>query len=464
MKIIFSAGNASRIVLSFFIIVLSSCEKYLDVGTPKTQLPASAVFATDATAAAAMSSIYARAASLTAGGSGSITSLGAYLADETDNYSPTLEEQQLAANQLIATNTFSSSLWNSAYGTIYQCNALLEGLSASAGVSATLKTQLTGEAFFMRGLSHFYLSCFYGNVPLVNTTDYRENNDIVQTPKPQVLLAVIADLEQAKALLPLTYAPYANERIRPTKWAATALLSRVHLYAGNWQRARDEAAEVIAQTALFSLSPIADSFLKNAKEQILQYKNSSTSFNTFEGNTFILTAKPTMIALKETFVNGFEPGDLRRTNWTSKITVGGFTYFFPYKYKVKTATTLTEYSSMLRLSEQYLIRSEAQARLDQLPLAIADLDVIRERAGLAKLKDTNPQISKTALLEVLLAERRSELFTEWAHRWLDVQRFSKADAVFSQVKPTWQPFNQLFPIPDYDIRVNRSLKQNPGYQ
>ena len=92
------------------------------------------------------------------------------------------------------------------------------------------------------------------------------------------------------------------------------------------------------------------------------------------------------------------------------------------------------------------------------------LDVIRERAGLPKLSHSIPPLNKTELLDAILRERNSELFTEWAHRWLDLQRFGKANPVLSLAKPTWQPFNQLFPIPDYDMRVNRSLKQNPGYQ
>ncbi|RYG54138.1 MAG: RagB/SusD family nutrient uptake outer membrane protein, partial [Chitinophagaceae bacterium] len=100
---------------------------------------------------------------------------------------------------------------------------------------------------------------------------------------------------------------------------------------------------------------------------------------------------------------------------------------------------------------------------NQLPLAIADLDIIRARAGLTKIASTNPNTSQSDLLDAILKERRSELFTEWGHRWMDLRRFGKLDAVMSAIKPGWKPAAQLLPIPYSEILVNQNLKQNPGY-
>jgi starch-binding outer membrane protein, SusD/RagB family len=56
------------------------------------------------------------------------------------------------------------------------------------------------------------------------------------------------------------------------------------------------------------------------------------------------------------------------------------------------------------------------------------------------------------------------LFAEWGHRWFDLKRRHKADAVLSLLKPTtWQPSDVLFPIPSGQIRANPALTQNPGY-
>jgi hypothetical protein len=65
-------------------------------------------------------------------------------------------------------------------------------------------------------------------------------------------------------------------------------------------------------------------------------------------------------------------------------------------------------------------------------------------------------------------ERRIELFSEWGHRWLDLKRTNRVDAVMGVVTPikgggTWQSYKQLYPIPQGDIDKSYSLTQNPGY-
>ena len=77
---------------------------------------------------------------------------------------------------------------------------------------------------------------------------------------------------------------------------------------------------------------------------------------------------------------------------------------------------------VMRLAEQFLIRAEARAMQGDLEGAIADLDMIRGRAGLPLIADINAGISKEELLTSILEQRKKELFTEWGHRWLDIKR------------------------------------------
>jgi hypothetical protein len=60
-----------------------------------------------------------------------------------------------------------------------------------------------------------------------------------------------------------------------------------------------------------------------------------------------------------------------------------------------------------------------------------------------------------------------ELFTEMGHRWFDLRRTGKIDAVMSVVAPqkggTWDATKQLLPIPASEIVLNSNLVQNPGY-
>jgi starch-binding outer membrane protein, SusD/RagB family len=66
-------------------------------------------------------------------------------------------------------------------------------------------------------------------------------------------------------------------------------------------------------------------------------------------------------------------------------------------------------------------------------------------------------------------ERQVELFTEWGHRWLDLQRTGKLNDIMSVVAlqkgGSWEPYKALLPIPYDEFKWNPSLRghQNPGY-
>jgi hypothetical protein len=56
------------------------------------------------------------------------------------------------------------------------------------------------------------------------------------------------------------------------------------------------------------------------------------------------------------------------------------------------------------------------------------------------------------------------LFAEWGHRWFDLKRTHRADAVLSGVKGSkWQTNDQLYPIPFSELETDPNLKQNDGY-
>jgi len=113
----------------------------------------------------------------------------------------------------------------------------------------------------------------------------------------------------------------------------------------------------------------------------------------------------------------------------------------------------------LRLSEQLLIRAEAYAHSDNLPGAIADLNMVRTRAGLAN----TTAVAQTDILNAIMRERQVELFCEWGNRWYDLKRTNTIDAVFGVEKPGWTSSAALYPVPSAEINANPFLVQNPGY-
>jgi hypothetical protein len=211
---------------------------------------------------------------------------------------------------------------------------------------------------------------------------------------------------------------------------------------------------------LFALTSLDSVFLKNSREAIWQFLPLAANQNTSEGNIFILTSTPANSALRGEFLNAFESGDNRKAKWVGSITTGGNTYYYPYKYKIKTGSSpLKEYSMVLRLGEQYLIRAEARAQQNNISGAQNDLNVIRGRAGLNNTTATD----KASLLLAIENERRIELFSEWGHRWFDLRRTGRIDAMLASIKTGWQTTDALLPIPQSEILVNPNMTQNPGY-
>jgi hypothetical protein len=241
----------------------------------------------------------------------------------------------------------------------------------------------------------------------------------------------------------------------------------VYLYRRNWAAAEAEATTVIG-SGLYSLETnLANVFIKTSNEVIWQdaasYSNAYTGI-TQMGVGWIPSGTTPLFVLYDTLANTFEPGDVRKTTWTQPITYSGKTYYYPYKYKIRISTAAgNEYNVMLRLAEQYLIRSEARAMQTNIGGAQSDLNAVRNRAGLGN----TPAATQAAILTALEHERWVELFTEMSDRWFNLKRTARADAVFgaeTEKKSTWKSFQALYPIPLADITANPSLlPNNTGY-
>lgn len=83
------------------------------------------------------------------------------------------------------------------------------------------------------------------------------------------------------------------------------------------------------------------------------------------------------------------------------------------------------------------------------------------RAGLSNTIASD----KASLLQAIEQENRVEFFAEWGHRWSDLKRTGRADAVLGPLKGTnWQLTDVLYPLPLREITLNPNLKpQNSGY-
>ncbi len=228
------------------LLNLVGCDSFVDVETPNSQLTGVTVFEDRTTANAALIDIYSklRDTGLLAGNAnGSGVCLGLY-ADELTYYGNTDDNTSFIFNNtMLATTPMASQLWNESYHQIYCANAVIYGCQNSTGLSTTDKNQFIGEATFIRALVHFYLMNLNGDVPYITTTDYEVNRLVSRMPTSEVYNNIIADLQQAIALLPVAY--FSPDRVRPNRSTASALLARVFLYNGNWAEASNAASAVL---------------------------------------------------------------------------------------------------------------------------------------------------------------------------------------------------------------------------
>ncbi len=444
-------------------LLFSSCKKFVTIPPPQDQVVSATVFNDDNTATAAVVGIYSQ---MMANGSnlmtGALTVYPGLSADEIHNVKSSGIYDPFAGNSLLNTNaTVLSYLWKPSYTFIYQANACLEGLTASTGVSAAVKKQLTGECLFVRAWCYFYLTGLFGDVPLETTTNYLTNEVEPRSSAAKVLQQIISDLDSAQTLLVPAY-PVTGP-IRPNKWAAAALQARAYLYQKSWPAA-EAAATAVINSGMYSLVRDLNAvFLGNSPEAILQLIPVAFGANAPDGQIFIpasTTAIP-VYSIPDYTLAAFETGDQRKNAWIKSTTVGGNTYYYPYKYKIRSGFTVTEYNMVERLAELYLIRAEARAQQNNTAGATADLDTIRVRAGLLPLPSAPDQ---AACLLAVEQERRIELFAEWGHRWLDLRRTGRIDAVLGAEKSDWAPTDALYPIPFNEIQKNVFLTQNPGYK
>lgn len=461
------------IIRTFILLLLSfhfSCEDVVSIDAPTDKLVRAEVFSNDETAISAMDGIYNELyqAEFSSGSRSSVTVLAGLSSDNVQYLnSGNITMMEFQDHEIAPTNSGNLELWTSAYNIIYLCNSYIEGLTNSRSIDAELQQQLEGEARFVRAFTYFYLVNLYEIVPLILDTDYRLNALKPQAEKEDIYTQIENDLQFASEILNASYRN--SEKTSVNKFVAKAFLARVYLFLGDWQEAERLSTEVIQESASYEiLENLDDVFLTNSREAIWQISpigGGGIVSHTNDGSMFVIDpffSFFSTLKLDESLVEEFSENDLRREKWIGYNT--SLNAFFSHKYKISSSTQfpIQEYSMVLRLAEQYLIRAEVRLKMNEIDAAVEDLDVIRRRADLPLLAEINPGISGEALLEEIYIQRRKELFTEWGHRWFDLKRSGNIDTAFHS-NPTWEITDSFYPIPSEEISKNPNLIQNDGY-
>ncbi|AQG82123.1 RagB/SusD family nutrient uptake outer membrane protein [Spirosoma montaniterrae] len=354
------------------------------------------------------------------------------------------------------TNLDARDLWLDGYNTINRTNNVLAALDK---VGTANRGSYEGQARFIRGALYFELVKAFGKsfndgtpaqnpgVPLVLTptgtvgdADSRPRNTVAE-----VYAQVLDDLTKAEQLLPATQA---NGFGFATKGAAQAMLARVYLQQQNFAAARDAANRVIT-SGTFTLAPTyAAVFTDNSPEMIFKIvitdQEGANPGGTNALNTYYAPARfqgRGDIRVQPKYRQLFGATDVRGQFFT---TINNLVYTNKFNDRFGDVP-------VVRLAEMYLVRAEANLRLNATTGAapLADVNAIRARAGAAPL-------TAVTLADVLL-ERRLELGFE-GQQLADIKRTAGTVGTIA-----YNANNLVLPIPQREIDTNKKLVQNPGY-
>jgi hypothetical protein len=163
---------------------------------------------------------------------GSVTSGDAYKGSNLGDQQPVNDIETFIWNVGEA-DSYINQKWAQSYEGVSRANAALRLLAnvvtqKPGEISAADAKSIRGEAIFLRAHYHFEAYRMWGKIPYYyeTDTDLRKPNNMAPD---SVLKLIIADLDTAAALLPLT--PRNGEKGRVTSWTAKAYKGRVQVYA-----------------------------------------------------------------------------------------------------------------------------------------------------------------------------------------------------------------------------------------
>ncbi|PST83729.1 RagB/SusD family nutrient uptake outer membrane protein [Pedobacter yulinensis] len=151
----------------------------------------------------------------------------------------------LTNGTLTNNNSYLANYWTASYARIARCNYFMENL-AKAPVDAVKQARMISEARFIRACQYFYLSQYFGAVPLVQRSlTLKEANTVTKATKQQVQDFAAAEFAAIVSSLPRAAALPGSERGRATAQAALAFLGRLNLGRERWADAAAAFKQII---------------------------------------------------------------------------------------------------------------------------------------------------------------------------------------------------------------------------
>jgi starch-binding outer membrane protein, SusD/RagB family len=400
------------------------------------------------------------------------------------------------------TNRFCESLWSGHYNSIGAANQALKALSA-ASIDETERKVLMGEVRFIRGYIYFNLVRMFGGVPLVlrvpvDATD--ANTDPAFQTRAAISMvydSIKRDLQYAVNALPLKNTA---ARGHVSKGTAQAMLAKVHMYRGEWDKVFELTNDVIQSGQYDLVADYATIWRQvgdNNIESIFEIQTGEFNNENLDIDNYIVSQGPRVGGAggwddlgygfnnpSLSLLNAYEPGDVRRGGTVIAIDNSGTHvgtvlwdgFRIPssdsvqnlfYNYKAYTSRDKEQFARpqsknrpknirILRYADVLLMNAEAALKRG-LGDADARLNEVRARAGLS------PKAGAT--IADVWHERHMEFAMEHERFWDIVRQGRAAQVMIAAGKTNFVAGkHELLPIPNSQILLSdNKLKQNPNY-
>jgi starch-binding outer membrane protein, SusD/RagB family len=415
-------------------------------------------------------------------------------------YSPFINDDQLNNGNLNISADNADDLWNRHYKALLNINNSLSSIKKGNIRGETQQTLdgLEAQGKFLRAHNYFMLVRMFGGVPLITeATPDPTQIQMARSSVAEVYALIVSDLTFAAAHLPATW-PGAPGK--PTSGAAKGMLAKAYLtmatyplnQPANYQKAADVALEVINSGVYHLVDSVNKVFSlenKYGPEMMWSYNSTYddiatdpeiwTTENYFDGgwgDAAIDTSfehrwpdQPRKEAYLFTHWKGQQYSDFpEQTPFCKKF------FFYISKDDFNGYSSIANYP-IIRYADILLVYAEAAnmasggATAPQ--TAVNAINQIINRANDYKPNAAHPllttSMSKTDFDKAVIQERSWEMVFENCDRWFDICRKRILDdpnvTVRASDRLNFSADDYLFPIPETDLRINKMLKQNPGY-
>jgi hypothetical protein len=498
--------------LIFFIVIFSSCEKFLEE-EPKTFLSPDFYFQSEAQINAAVNGLYTFLDDRFASDIGSGTNTYLFFeylpgyGDRPFGGSNTNINQAINLN-IKEDNSYVENIWETHYKAIENCNSIIENIEMATPeiIGEGAKNKLYGEVYFLRAYNYFNLVSAFGEVPL-KLSSTKNLSDVVQelSSIEDVYSQIVKDLLTADSLM--VDNTWASVEGRVARGTVKSQLAKVYLTMAGYplqkgteyyQKAYDQAKAVVGSSEFYlfdSYADLRDVSNENSGEYIWMMQRQSQYAVSPVHSNMLPYPEPTepisaagnrggALAPSQAFFESYTAGDKRTeekgfyyskhaslNNPGNIIELGrNYIYKFWDDDAAQSGMSGSNYP-LLTYADVLLTLAEAKVQIDGGTTnnmeAINAYFEVRIRA--------NPDELKPSILSIndVLKERFWEICFE-GHTWYDMLRTRKAlnpttnDIVNmigykTPAHPEGHEFKEtdlLFPYPLREVRLNPNLTRN----